>query len=87
MDIMKLYRYELGSDDGDEEIIAGKKLVGEFSSPNDALDYLRRIHAPTQVSIETEPPLAQFKVFAVIACNRDESLDEALWLLEYGDGA
>jgi aminopeptidase-like protein len=83
---MKLYRYELGSDDGDEEVIAGKKLVGEFTSPNVALDYLRRIHAPTQVSIESEPALAQYKVFAVIACNPNESLDEVLWLLDFGDG-
>ena len=82
---MKLYRYEIGSDDGDEEILAGKKLIGEFASPTDALDYLRRIHAPTQINIESDPPLAQYKVFAVIACNPNESLDEVLWLLEFGD--
>ena len=82
---MQLFRYELGSDDGDEEIVAGKKLVGEFASPNDALDYIRRVHLPTKVNIETEPPLAQYRVFAVLACNADESLDEVLWLLDFGD--
>lgn len=81
--MIKLYRHEIGSDDGDEEVLAGKKLVGEFASSDEALDYLRRIHAPTQVSIESEPPLAQYKVFAVIACNLDESMDEVLWLLEF----
>ena len=80
---MKLYRYELGSDDGDEEIIVGKKFVAEFASNNEALDYIRRIHLPTDISIVTEPSLAQYRVFAVIACNHDESLDEVLWLLEF----
>lgn len=81
---MKLYRYELGSDDGDEEILAGKKFVGKFASSNDVLDYLRRIYTPAQVSVESEPPLEQYQVFVVIAYNRDESLDEVLWLLDLG---
>ena len=81
---MKLYRYEIGSDDGDEEIIAGKNLIGEFASSNDAINHIRHIYLPTDVYIEIEPSLAQYQVFTAIACN-SESFDETLWLLDSGD--
>ncbi len=78
---MKLYRYELGSDCGDEEIIAGKQLIGEFFSDNKAFDYLRSMYSPT-ISIEFQIPIEQYQVFTIGTENYDESLDEVLFLIQ-----
>ena len=69
---MKLYRYELGFGDDSAENVADKKLVGEFLTSDIAIDYIRK-----QNSIK-------HNVFAVISCNADESLDDVLWLLDFG---
>jgi len=69
---MKLYRYELGLGDDGAENVADKQLVGEFLTSDIAIDWIRKQNQTNHT------------VFAVIACNADESLDDVLWLLDFG---
>ena len=83
---MKLYRYEIGSDDGDEDIITGKELIGEFDCIADATNYIRNHYLPINISVEKREPIAQLHVFAAMPCNDDSDfIDEMLWLLECDD--
>ncbi len=79
---MKLYRFEIGSDDGDEEIMKYKELVGEFPSDADAHDYIRHQYSPTNIMLKTVEPFAHFNALVAFVCDADEPIDEILWLTE-----
>jgi hypothetical protein len=65
---MKLYEYELAHARIDAQ---EKFLMGDFSSGDDLVNYVRRRH-----------PLAN--AFAVVAVHADETLDATLWIMERG---
>jgi len=88
---MNLYRYEIGSDDGDEEILAGKRFIDIFVNRNDAIAHIRAHYAPIAVRIECDEPLVGFCVLVAVPVNdNDELPDETLWLCDsmtFGMGA
>jgi hypothetical protein len=78
---MRLYRYELGSDDGVEDVLAGKVLFAEYPNPNDAIEAIDRFYAPTLVELHLMDEF-EIKVYAATPIDRSiEPSDEALWIL------
>ena len=78
---MELYRYELGSDDSDEDVIALKKLIGRFDDLASALYLVSKFYEPVKVNIEEWQVMGSFQSFTALPADGSEPSDECLWLI------
>lgn len=79
---MKLYRHELGSDDDVEDVVARKKLIGDFASFSEVKIYIEQFYAHLPVKIVQDEPIENYRV--MVALPKDSGIepsDEALWLI------